>query len=67
MKGCAPAADRTGKSGAGLSDAWRGNPEPSGGEAQRLKLAGEMGKGQSDTVFIFDEPTIGRIRWTSTC
>ncbi|MDE7114638.1 MAG: excinuclease ABC subunit UvrA, partial [Acetatifactor sp.] len=27
--------------------------------AQRLKLAGEMGKGQSDSVFVFDEPTIG--------
>ena len=34
-------------------------PSLSGGAAQRLKRASEMGKGQADSVFVFDEPTIG--------
>ena len=34
-------------------------PSLSGGEAQRLKLASEIGKTQEDSVFVFDEPSIG--------
>ena len=34
-------------------------PSLSGGEAQRLKLASEIGKTQGDSVFVFDEPSIG--------
>ena len=34
-------------------------PSLSGGEAQRLKLASEIGKTQADSVFVFDEPSIG--------
>ena len=34
-------------------------PSLSGGEAQRLKLASEIGKTQTDSVFVFDEPSIG--------
>ena len=34
-------------------------PSLSGGEAQRLKLASEIGKTQNSSVFLFDEPSIG--------
>ena len=59
MKNVYPKLEVLKSLGLGYPTLGEETPSLSGGEAQRLKLASEMGHLQTDSVFVFDEPTIG--------
>ena len=59
MKSVSPKLGILQQLGLGYLTLGEETPGLSGGEAQRLKLASEIGKTQEDSVFVFDEPSIG--------
>ena len=59
MKSVSPKLGILKQLGLGYLTLGEETPGLSGGEAQRLKLASEIGKTQEDSVFVFDEPSIG--------